>query len=137
MTSNQFNYILAPPPANLQNNTCLLVNNKFPTYTQKSKWVQWGLFPGKGSKGSQGQACQRCPVYLDLQYSNKPSRWHLYLQINPLNPIHSSQGRRVWTAARFSLTVSLRCSGKRSLSCAMHSLILSRLFFSISLWGNL
>lgn len=35
------------------------------------------------------------------------------------------------------LTVSLRCSGNSSFSWAMHSLILSRLFFSISLWGNL
>lgn len=35
------------------------------------------------------------------------------------------------------LTVSFRCSGNKSFSCAMHSLILSRLFFSISLCGNL
>lgn len=35
------------------------------------------------------------------------------------------------------LTVSLRCSGSRSFSCAMHSLILSRRFFSISRCGSL
>lgn len=42
---------------------------------------------------------------------------------------------RVWPEIR--LTVSFRCSGNKSFSCAMHSLILSRLFFSISLCGNL
>lgn len=34
-------------------------------------------------------------------------------------------------------TVSLRCSGSRSLSWAMHSLMRSRRFFSMSLWGSL
>lgn len=40
----------------------------------------------------------------------------------------------MWTII---LTVSFRCSGNKSFSWAMHSLILSRLFFSISRCGNL
>lgn len=35
------------------------------------------------------------------------------------------------------LTVSLRCSGSKSFNCAMHSFILSLLFFSINRCGSL
>lgn len=43
----------------------------------------------------------------------------------------------LYISAPLHLTVNFRCSGSKSFSWAMHSLILSRLFFSISLCGSL
>lgn len=52
--------------------------------------------------------------------------------------LQGTRGSTVWRVrSEIRLTVSFRCSGNKSFSCAMHSLILSRLFFSISLCGNL
>lgn len=60
-------------------------------------------------------------------------------RVTPLPPASPAlwAGEPAWSAASFSLTVSLRCSGRRSFSWAMHSLIRSRLFFSMSRCGSL
>lgn len=74
-----------------------------------------------------------------LHYSTSCKAYDIYIY-SYISGSSTKLLTRPWRAAKnenVHLTVNFRCSGSKSFSWAMHSLIRSLLFFSINLCGNL